>query len=62
VRPCKGQPSAAEARLGLEGEGLFREGVVDAVVARARIEHVGRRLGAGDRRSSGVEAEVVGLV
>jgi len=48
--------------LGLEGEGLFREGVVDAVVARARIEHVGRRLGAGDRRSSGVEAEVVGLV
>jgi hypothetical protein len=32
--------------------------VVDAVVARGCVEQVGRGLGAGERRSSGVEAEV----
>ncbi len=32
---------------------------VGAVVARCRVECVGRRLGAGERRSPGVEAQVV---
>jgi hypothetical protein len=48
-----------EARLGPAARAILRrEDEVDAVVARAQVEHVGRRLGAGDRRSSGVEAEL----
>jgi hypothetical protein len=35
------------------------EGDVGASMARAGTEHVGRRLGAGDGRSPGIEAEVI---
>ncbi len=58
-----GRISSAHRGLGEAGPGegphSVREDGVGAVVARCRVERLGRRLGAGERRSPGVEAQVV---